>query len=134
MLSYRIGGIGPVPGYSRIEDVRRVLSPKGFLVAAGGAWAFFGVVGLLGQIEAQTLQARIGTAVGFALLSAGLFLPARLDRAIVTLIAIVASFVEFLNVSAGMLGTPVPSGDHVLPIFIAAPALLVAISGGLRQR
>ena len=121
-------------GYSRIEDVRRFLSPKGFLIAAGGAWAFFGLIGLLGPVEAQTPQGRIGTAIGVALLSAGLFLPARLDRAIVSLIAIVALFVECLNVSAGMLGAPVVSSDHVMPIAIAVPALWVAISGGLRER
>jgi hypothetical protein len=123
-----------VAGYSRIEDVRRFLSPKGFLIAAGGAWAFFGLIGLLGPVEAQTPQGRIGTAIGVALLSAGLFLPARLDRAIVSLIAIVALFVECLNVSAGMLGAPVVSSDHVMPIAIAVPALWVAISGGLRER
>src|ERR1700724_1937043 len=78
-------GVSPVAGYSRIEDVRRLLSPKGFLITAGGAWAFFGLIGLLGPVEAQTPQGRIGTAIGVALLSAGLFLPSRLDRAIVTL-------------------------------------------------
>lgn len=120
-------------GYSRIEDVRRFLSPKGFLITAGGAWAFVGLLGVV-QGQAQTLQGRIGTAIGVALLAAGLFLPSRLDRAIVTLIGIVALFVECLNLSANMLGAPVVSGDHVLPIAIAVPALWVAISGGLRQR
>jgi hypothetical protein len=123
-----------VAGYSRIEDVRRLLSPKGFLIAAGGAWAFFGLIGLLGPVEAQTPQGRIGAAMGVALLSAGLFLPSRLDRGIVSLIGIVALFVEFLNLSAVMLGTPVVGSDHVVPIAIGGPALWIAISGGLGER
>ena len=122
-----------VAGYSRIEDVGRLLSPKGFLITAGGAWALIGLLGIV-QGHAQTLQGRIGTAIGVALLAAGLFLPSRLDRAIVTLIAIVALFVECLNLTANMLGAPVVSGDHVVPIAIAAPALWIAISGGLGKR
>jgi hypothetical protein len=122
-----------VAGYSRIEDVGRLLSPKGFLITAGGAWALIGLLGIV-QGQAQTLYGRIGTAIGVALLAAGLFLPSRLDRAIVTLIAIVASFVECLNLTANMLGAPVVSSDHVVPIAIAAPALWIAISGGLGRR
>jgi hypothetical protein len=130
-LSYR-KWVMSVPGYSRIEDVGRLLSPKGFLITVGGAWAFFGVLGML---EAQTAQGRIGTALGAAMLAAGLFLSARLDRLIVTLIGVVALYVEFLNISAGMLGPPVAStSDHFMQIAIAGPALWIAISGGFGER
>jgi hypothetical protein len=98
-----------VAGYLRTDDVRRFLSPKAFLIVVGGAWAFVGVLRLLSPAEAQTVQGHIGTAIGAALFAAGLFLPARLDRAIVSSIAIFALFVEFLNVGCAMMGSPVAS-------------------------
>jgi hypothetical protein len=122
-----------VAGYLRTDNAGRFFSPKAFLIAVGGAWVFIGAVRLLSTAGVQTMQERIGMAIGGALLAAGLFLPARLDRVIVSFIAIFALFVEFLNLSAAMMGSPVASAnDHVLPIIIAGSALCVAISPGTR--
>jgi hypothetical protein len=124
-----------VAGYLRTDNVGRFFSPKVFLIVGGGAWVFIGVLRLLSTAGVQTTQERIGMAIGGALLAAGLFLPARLDRVIVSFIVIFALFVEFLNLSAAMMGSPVASAnDHVLPIIIAGSALCVAISGGLGKR
>jgi hypothetical protein len=123
-----------VAGYSRIADVRRLLNPRGFLTTVGGALVFVDAVGFLAPVGAQRTEGHLGTALGVAMVLAGLFLPARLDRLIVALFGVVALYVEFLYVSAGLFGAEVAStSDHLTQVAIAGPALLIAISGGFAE-